>query len=56
MTLEEAKQRSFFVDSKGMVSSQRSNLEHHKIPYAHDLKALLGYSGKGKLFLLLYKI
>jgi hypothetical protein len=54
MTLEQAKQRSFFVDSKGMVSSQRGSLEHHKIPYAHDLNALLGYSGKGELLLLLF--
>jgi malate dehydrogenase (oxaloacetate-decarboxylating)(NADP+) len=48
MTLEEGKRVSYFVDSKGMVSSERKNLEHHKIPYAHDLNALLGYSGKGE--------
>jgi malate dehydrogenase (oxaloacetate-decarboxylating)(NADP+) len=45
MSLAEAKKRSFFVDSRGMVCSARGNLEHHKQAYAHDLKDLLGYSG-----------
>jgi malic enzyme len=56
MTLEEGKRVSYFVDSKGMVSSERKNLEHHKIPYAHDLNALLGYSGKGTLLVRLHVI
>jgi malate dehydrogenase (oxaloacetate-decarboxylating)(NADP+) len=47
MTLKEAKERSFFVDSRGMVCSERKNLEHHKLPFAHDLKTLLGYNGPG---------
>lgn len=50
MSLEEARQRAFFVDSKGIVHSGRSNLEHHKLGYAHDLKGLMGYSGQGKSF------
>jgi malate dehydrogenase (oxaloacetate-decarboxylating)(NADP+) len=52
LTLKEAKERSFFVDSKGMVCSERKNLEHHKLPFAHDLKTLLGYNGPGFVYLL----
>jgi malate dehydrogenase (oxaloacetate-decarboxylating)(NADP+) len=49
--LKGAKERSFFVDSKGMVCSERKNLEHHKLPFAHDLKTLLGYNGPGFVYL-----
>lgn len=48
LSLEEAKKRSFFVDSKGIVHSGRTGLEHHKLAYAHDLKAVLGFNGQGK--------
>jgi malate dehydrogenase (oxaloacetate-decarboxylating)(NADP+) len=51
--LKGAKERSFLVDSKGMVCSERKNLEHHKLPFAHDL----GYNGPGfviNLFLSLF--
>jgi malate dehydrogenase (oxaloacetate-decarboxylating)(NADP+) len=50
-TLEEAKRKAFFVDSKGMICAERGpvhNLEHHKVPYAHSLKDLCGYEGTGK--------
>jgi malate dehydrogenase (oxaloacetate-decarboxylating)(NADP+) len=54
LTLKEAKERSFFVDSKGMVCSERKNLEHHKLPFAHDLKTLLGYNGPGFVYSILF--
>jgi malic enzyme len=54
LTLKEAKERSFFVDSKGMVCSEGQNLEHHKLPFAHDLKTLLGYNGPGFVYSILF--
>lgn len=44
-TLEEARQQSWFVDSKGLITSDRKNLEAHKQHYAHDVKGVLGEEG-----------
>ena len=54
LTIEQAKERSFFVDSKGIVHSGRTNLEHHKLAYAHDLNRIFGFTGKGEIHYLLY--
>lgn len=36
LTEAEARLRCWFVDSHGLVESSRTNLAHHKLPYAHD--------------------
>lgn len=36
MDIREARQRSWFFDSKGLVVKSRSGLAHHKLPFAHD--------------------
>jgi malate dehydrogenase (oxaloacetate-decarboxylating)(NADP+) len=52
-TLEEARKHCWFVDSKGLITSDRlgqGHLEHHKIPYAHDKSLLKSHQcveGKG---------
>lgn len=61
----EAKQRCWFIDSRGLVESNRTDLAAHKLPYAHDhdplpdletavatLKptALIGVSGQPRMF------
>lgn len=33
---DEARRRCWFVDSTGLVVTQRDNLAHHKLPYAHE--------------------
>ncbi len=36
LTAEAARQQCWFVDSRGLVESSRSDLAEHKLPYAHD--------------------
>jgi malate dehydrogenase (oxaloacetate-decarboxylating)(NADP+) len=65
LTIEEARRRCWFVDSKGLVESSRTDLVEHKKPYAHEhapvkdllsavktLKPtiLIGVSGQSKTF------
>ncbi len=37
---KEARDRCWFVDSKGLVVKSRSDLEEYKVPYAHDYEHL----------------
>ena len=65
LTEAEARQRCWFVDSRGLVESSRTDLAHHKRPYAHDFTpqpdflsavqalkptGIIGVSGRGKMF------
>ncbi len=62
---DEARQRCWFVDSRGLVESGRTDLAEHKRPYAHDFApqkdllsavqalkptGIIGVSGRGGMF------
>ncbi|KAF8065915.1 ME6 [Scenedesmus sp. PABB004] len=38
LTMEEGRRHCFFLDSRGLVCSSRTNLQHHKVPFAHDVE------------------
>lgn len=65
ISAEEARARCWFVDSRGLVVKSRTDLAHHKLPYAHDFEptadlltavtalkptALIGVSGQPRTF------
>ena len=65
LTENEARQRCWFVDSRGLVESTRTDLAVHKRPYAHDFApqkdllaavqaleptGIIGVSGRGSMF------
>jgi len=65
MSLEEARQHCWFVDSKGLLTSDRESMAEHKVPYAHEHEfiedfadvvraieptAILGLSGQPQTF------
>jgi malate dehydrogenase (oxaloacetate-decarboxylating)(NADP+) len=65
ITPEEARQRCWFTDSKGLIVKSRQKLAEHKLPYAHDFEyhayfvdavqalkptAIIGVSGQPKTF------
>lgn len=65
LTEAEARQRCWFVDSRGLVESSRTDLAVHKRPYAHDFApqkdllaavqaleptGIIGVSGRGGMF------
>jgi malate dehydrogenase (oxaloacetate-decarboxylating)(NADP+) len=44
-SLEEARRRCWFVDSKGLVVKSRENLAEHKRHYAHDFRQIHDFLG-----------
>ena len=36
--LEEGRKHCFFIDSKGLITRHRTNLQEHKMPFAHDIE------------------
>jgi len=64
-SVEQGRKHCFYIDSKGLVCASRDNLQHHKVPFAHDVgfvrglkeairelrpTALVGVSTMGKAF------
>jgi len=39
LSLEEARKHCYFIDSKGLINSDRKNLQDHKKNFAHDVPA-----------------
>ena len=65
ISAEEARAKCWFVDSRGLVVKSRTDLAHHKLPYAHEFQrmddllraveaiqptALIGVSGQPRTF------
>ena len=44
LTEEQAKERIYVLDSRGLILSDRPNLESYKLPFAHDREKLVGWS------------
>ena len=44
LTQEQAKERIYVLDSRGLVLSDREGLEPYKLPFAHDREKLIGWS------------
>ena len=44
LTQEQAKERIYVLDSRGLVLSDRPGLESYKLPFAHDREKLVGWS------------
>ena len=44
LTEEQAKERIYVLDSRGLVLSDREGLEPYKLPFAHDREKLVGWS------------
>ena len=44
LTEEQAKERIYVLDSRGLVLSDREGLEQYKLPFAHDREKLVGWS------------
>jgi malate dehydrogenase (oxaloacetate-decarboxylating)(NADP+) len=41
--MEEARRRCWFIDSKGLITSQRRDLQEHKKAFAHEFQGASGY-------------
>lgn len=38
LPITEARKKCFFIDSKGLVCASRTDLQHHKLPFAHAVE------------------